>query len=98
MTRDYTAGRDKCDREGFCRVCRADNPEAAHIIPRSQVGPPHGEHPDNIVPLCRADHRAYDEGRLDLLPFLTRQEQAKAVEIHGLIGALRRITNDRPAA
>jgi 5-methylcytosine-specific restriction endonuclease McrA len=98
MKRAWAPARAKCDEAGQCRVCGAENPEAAHIIPRSQVGPPRGEHPDNIVPLCRECHRNYDQGRLDLLPFLTRSEQAKAVELHGLIGALRRITNDRQAA
>jgi 5-methylcytosine-specific restriction endonuclease McrA len=98
IRRDYTAGRAKCDTEGHCRICGDDNPEAAHIIPRSQVAPPHGEHEDNIVPLCRDCHRSYDTGRLDILPVLTRREQAKAVELHGLMGALRRITNDRHAA
>jgi 5-methylcytosine-specific restriction endonuclease McrA len=98
VRRDWTDAREKCEGEGCCRVCRRPDPEAAHIIPRSQVSPPHGEHPDNIVPLCRGCHRGYDQGRLDLLPYLTRGEQAKAVELHGLIGALRRITNEREAA
>jgi 5-methylcytosine-specific restriction endonuclease McrA len=97
VKRDWTDAREKCDDEMFCRVCGRPDPEAAHIIPRSQVKNG-GEHPDNIVPLCRGCHRGYDEGRLDLLPYLTRSEQAKAVELHGLIGALRRITNEREAA
>jgi 5-methylcytosine-specific restriction endonuclease McrA len=92
VKRDWTDAREKCEGEGCCRVCRRPDPEAAHIIPRSQVSFG-GEHSDNIVPLCRGCHRGYDQGRLDLLPYLTRSEQAKAVELHGLIGALRRITN-----
>lgn len=98
IRRDYTAARAKCDTEGACRICGGSDPEAAHIIPRSQVRPPAGEHEDNIVPLCRECHQSYDTGRLDILPVLTRAEQAKAVELHGLVGAYRRITNDRQAA
>jgi hypothetical protein len=49
-----------------------------------------------VAPLCRTPcHRAYDEGRLDLLPHLEpawRAQLAHAVGHVGLIGALRRIS------
>lgn len=49
-----------------------------------------------VVPLCCTPcHRAYDEGRLDLLPHLEpawRAQLAHAVGHVGLIGALRRIS------
>jgi hypothetical protein len=51
------------------------------------------------VPSCRADHRAYDRGELDLLPYLEpawRAQLAHAVGHVGLIGALRRIGGRRP--
>jgi hypothetical protein len=97
VKRDWTAAREKCDGRGLPRVPAARPGGRAHhpSKPGQALG---GEHPDNIVPLCRGCHRGYDQGRLDLLPYLTRSEQAKAVELHGLIGALRRITNEREAA
>lgn len=57
-----------------------------------------GEDPRNIVPLCgEVHHPAYDQGKLDLLPYLSVEEQAYAVEIDpgGLMGALQRVTNAR---
>jgi hypothetical protein len=51
-----------------------------------------------VVALCRAHHRAYDRGDVDLLPHLEpgyRREVAHAVMHLGLIGALRRLTGRR---
>lgn len=102
--RDWATAREKVDAEGNCRVCGSTTRlEAAHVIPRSltQPGPDQGESPDNIVPLCGGPggcHARYDDERtLDLLPYLTLPEQACAVRLHpsGLIGALRRVTNER---
>jgi len=48
--------------------------------------------------LCRLHHRAYDTGRLELLPHLEpawRAEIAHAVEPLGLIGAVRRLAPKR---
>jgi hypothetical protein len=89
--RDWPAARAKIRGEK-CRVCYHPNVDPAHIIPRSQVRPGIGENQDNIVPLCRTHHRAYDEGQLDLLPYLTRTEQATAVFLVGLEAAYKRIT------
>ena len=52
----------------------------------------------DVVPLCRACHRAYDAGELDLLPYLEpgfRAQVAHAVGHVGLIGALQRICGIR---
>lgn len=66
--------------------------DAAHVVPRSLGG---CDHPDCVVGLERAVHRAYDEGHVDLLPYLTLEEQAHAASHLGLLGALRRTTGDR---
>jgi hypothetical protein len=75
-----------------CIVCGATHRiDPAHLIPRSLGGC--GD-PFCVVPLCRGCHRAYDQGRLDLLPYLEpawRSWLAHAVGHVGLIGALRRI-------
>lgn len=47
--------------------------------------------PDAVVPLCRDHHRAYDAHRLDLLPYLTLEEQAYAASKLGLVRALKRV-------
>ena len=89
----------KVRSEGKCRVCQlpADVAELhpAHVADRSLGG---CDEPLCVCALCPVCHRRYDEGELDLLPFLTREEQAHAVAHLGLVGALRRITNDREAA
>lgn len=102
MKRDWAAARAKVDREAVCRVCSHGNGfvtgpalDAAHIIPRSRVNPGVGEDGRNILPLCRGCHISYDQGRLDVLPYLTREEQAYAVELVGLYEAYRRTTNER---
>jgi len=79
-----------------CIVCGATTAiDPAHVIPRSLGG---CDHPDCVVALCRLHHRAYDRGRLDLVPYLEpgfRREAAHAVIHVGLAGALRRIANQR---
>ena len=99
MKRDWKPARAKVEREGRCRRCRnTRNVEAAHIIPRSRVGPPHGDDPRNIVPLCGpfpgGCHGKQERGEFELLPLLTRDEQAYAVELVGLGEAWRRLTNE----
>ena len=69
-----------------------DGVDPAHVIPRGMGG---CDHEDCIVPLCRGCHRMYDEGRKDILPLLSKAEQAHAASHLGLIGALQRITNQR---
>jgi hypothetical protein len=49
-------------------------------VPRSLNG---CDHPDCVVPLCRACHRVYDGGELDLLP---RLEPCFRAELgHGML-------------
>lgn len=51
-----------------CAVCQADHVDAAHLTPRSFRG---CDSPDCVIGLCRVHHRAFDDGALDLLPFLS---------------------------
>lgn len=71
--------------------------DPAHLIPRSLLGDGQDE-AMAVIPLCRACHRAYDQGALDLLPAVQRfypDELAFAVLRFGLLRTLRRVTNTR---
>lgn len=91
MARDWAAAIGKVSAEGECRVCgltldaaarKGLRIEAAHIIDRSLGA---DKSADIIVPLCgpvtttSTCHAKYDEHRLDLLPYLTLDEQLAAV-------------------
>lgn len=98
--RDWKEARAKVDREGCCRVCQSPvDVQAAHVIGRRNdecvVGPRGGSRrlvrAVDVVPLCPRHHDAYDRRELDLLPYLTWEEQAAAVASCGLAGAVRRI-------
>jgi hypothetical protein len=82
---------------GACVVClQMKGITPAHLAPRSLGG---CDHPECVVPLCWLHHRAYDTGRLELLPHLEpqwRAEVAHAVSHLGLIGAARRLAPGRP--
>lgn len=98
MKRDWSQARAKVKAEGRCRSCGLGiYLEAAHIIPRSRVTAG-GEDPRNIVPLCRDCHTQQHGPGLDLLPLLTRDEQAYAVELVGIAEAYRRTTGERTVA
>jgi hypothetical protein len=101
LRRDWSAARAKLAGEGVCRVCGAEHPQAAHLIGRRHDTPSENGalrvEADDVVPLCERCHRAYDAHRLDLLPYLTRAEQARAVELVGLVAALRRLSGRRAA-
>ena len=93
------AQRQKVHAHAVCVVCGRDAFEVridpAHVIPRSMGS---GDDPLDVTALCASDHRAYDEGKLDLLPYLEphhREELAQAVRHVGLLNALQRITNER---
>ena len=77
---------------GACIVCeQTKGITPAHLAARSLGG---CDHPDCVVPLCWMHHRAYDTGRLELLPYLEprwRVEVAHAVLHLGLVGAYRRL-------
>jgi len=79
-----------------CLVCgRSDAVDPAHLAPRSRGG---CDHADCVVPLCRRCHRAFDDGRLDLLPYLEphrRAELAHALQHLGLLALLERLTSER---
>jgi hypothetical protein len=76
--------------------------DPAHLCDRSLGG---CDDEACVVGLCRTFdgtgcHKLYDEGKLDLLPMLEpayRREQAHAVMHLGLLGAYKRLTNDRHA-
>jgi hypothetical protein len=102
MKRDMAAARAKAEEQG-CRICGSTfTVEAAHILSRARIKPGPAEDLRNIVGLCGFRgcdaHRSFDEGSLDLLPFLTFAEQAYAVELVGMAEAFQRITNTRLAA
>jgi hypothetical protein len=98
--RNWKPMRKKVDAEdGLCRNCGGPDAQAAHIIPRSVIpklghSGLDGEDPRNCVPLCnsRGCHTKYDNHTLDILPLLTREEQAYAVELVGLEAAYRFVT------
>jgi hypothetical protein len=77
---------------GACIVClQTKGITPAHLVPRALGG---CDHPDCVVALCWMHHRAYDTGRLELLPHLEprwRAEIAHAVLHLGLAGASRRL-------
>lgn len=89
--------RAKVEREGVCRVCGLGGPDvldAAHTWDRS-LGGGGFDDPDLIVPLCSAIkgglgcHDAYDARQLDLLPYLTLDEQVAMVRAAGGIERAR---------
>jgi hypothetical protein len=71
-----------------------------HLIDRSLTTDGQDD-PLAVVPACFECHRAYDDGRVDILPALEpwfRDELAFAVARVGLLTTLRRVTNQRGAA
>lgn len=92
----------KKEREGACRVCAAHNVvtdgplEAAHIIGREHDRwrddlQAYWVDPDSVVPLCSEHHRLYHVRELDLLPYLTLDEQHLAVDqADGIFSAYRK--------
>jgi len=65
--------------------------DPAHIVSRALGG---CDDELCIIPLTRRQHRLYDRGELDILPYLTLEEQAHAVSHLGILGALKRTTGD----
>jgi hypothetical protein len=86
-----------------CIVCgrHADSCHPAHVIDRGMVGIEAADDVRAVVPLCPGPggcHRAYDEGRLDLSPYLEpwwRDSQEWAAGAIGLFRAARRISGQR---
>jgi hypothetical protein len=78
-----------------CLVCGKRPVDPAHLVPRSVGG---CDDPDCCVPLCRAHHRLYDRGEIDLLAQLEpryRAELAHALAHLSLLSLLRRVTGTR---
>jgi hypothetical protein len=65
--------------------------DPAHIIDRTHGG---CDDEDCICPLPRRLHDLYDEKKLDLLPWLTLDEQSHAVKHVGIPSALKRTTGE----
>jgi hypothetical protein len=86
-------------RGARCIVCGTDRAiDPAHLVPRGLGG---CDHALCVVALCRAHHRAYDRGVLDLVPYLeprSRGQAAHAVEHIGLARTMRRLSGGRDAA
>lgn len=103
--RDWAQAKEKCWAEP-CRlldsplhVCETRRTECAHVMGRRFDS--HREdgvlwvNPDSVIPLCPNAHREYDAHRLDILPYLTLDEQADAVKRVGIIRAIARLTGAR---
>jgi hypothetical protein len=78
-----------------CLVCGKRPVDPAHLAPRSLGG---CEDAHCSIPLCRACHRRYDRGELDLLPRLEpgyRTELAHALAHLSLLSLLRLVTGTR---
>jgi len=89
------AQKEKVLREGL-RIAPVDGwpteaIDAAHICPRAIGG---CDSEDCIIPLTRHQHRLYDEGKLDILPYLSRAEQSHVVGHLGILSALKRTTGE----
>ena len=95
--RNWDDAIEKVRDEGQCRVCGVQRQlEAAHLAPRKFDKPRRAGsktlyvHPDNIVCLCAHCHRdLFDMGRLDLLEYLTLEEQLHVVRVLGGIEIAR---------
>lgn len=98
--RDWSDARLKVEREGRCRICGDLGGawsviEAAHILGREHDKKDgYYVKPERIVPLCRASiggcHPSYDDHELDLLGYLTPEEEAQAVLDAGSLESARR--------
>lgn len=96
-----SAAQRQAVKDRGCLVCAAQPVHPAHLLDRSLAGDGHGD-PRAVVPLCPTHHRAYDEAGdgqvLDLLPHLEphfRAELGFAVERHGLLRTVERVTGCR---
>ena len=95
--RSWDAAIEKCRDEGECRVCKIQRGlDAAHLAKREHDQPvrPGAKRlkvePDNVIPLCAHDHYAFDHSELDVLPYLTVEEQLHVVRVLGGIEQARR--------
>jgi len=91
--RNWKKARAKVDLEGECRVCQSDYMvEAAHS---SYVRfDDNVVDPMRIVPLCKECHMKYDAHNLDILAYLSYEEQAIVVNDLGIVRAYKRLTGE----
>jgi hypothetical protein len=83
---------EKTVAEGACRVCAKRDIETAHLWPRGRGGGGY-DNPNACVPLCKLHHGQLDAHELELLPYLTLDEQCCLVREAGGMGrALHRVT------
>jgi hypothetical protein len=78
-----------------CLACGGRPWDPAHLVPRATGG---CDHADCVVPLCRACHRGFDDGRLELLRHLEprfRSELAHALSHASLAWLVARVTAGR---
>lgn len=87
--------RSKVQAEPGCRFCRRTPVDPAHVVSRARGG---CDEPECVIALCREHHRQYDEGWLDVLPLLSKAEQAHAVGHVGIVAAYHHTTHQRIAA
>ena len=92
----------KKEQEGACRVCAShnivtDGPlESSHVIGREHDRwredlQAYWVDPDSVVPMCGLHHESYHARDLDLLPYLTLDEQLVAVDqANGIYSAYRK--------
>jgi len=87
------AQRAKVQRQG-CRITgeHGGHVHPAHVCDRGLGG---CDHEDCVIGLRADYHRLYDMQQLDVLPHLTKDEQAHLVSHVGLISALEQSTGER---
>lgn len=97
MKRGFTsaspAQRAKAQAASHCRVCaRSGDLDPMHVTDRALQGCDDAE---CVIPACRPCHREYDQGLIDILPVLSKGEQAHAVEHSGVLAMLHQVTGVR---
>jgi len=82
-------------KDSVCIVCRQGPCDPAHLM-RKRTLDKDGD-ARHIIGLCRAHHREYDGGRLDLLPYerMFAEEAGFAVELYGLVTVVKTLSNNR---
>jgi hypothetical protein len=80
-----------------CVVCAVEGCDPAHLTPRGFRG---CDHEDCVIALCRAHHRAFDDGALDLLPHIAgRGFSRELAHMQGHyddpVSVLHRLTGER---
>ena len=90
MIPSMPAAVNKIIQEGSCRLCCRRDIETAHLWPRAR-GASGYDDPDICIPLCKYHHVEYDSHELDILPYLTLDEQLALVrEAGGIQRAINR--------